>query len=199
MKITVCAKCGSQDLERLGWVSLRTNQFVGDFEEGGVEPDTYCNDCGERQPTVDREYTVCEKYDSVYRLQTHPLEGQTIIMVAPIFKDGGIDTKAEYEVDLDNAFNVSEREEFYAEMKEIFAGDAKIEKIFQPYIRRYAGIWFSPVYEPAVKMLTADAFNEDKGYEQADIDIISKMQVGDVAWFGAHPIASKTHLVTRVS
>jgi hypothetical protein len=62
----------------------------------------------------------------------------------------------------------------------------------------YVGVWFHPVYTPTTEMFTLAFFTEDKGYEEADIAIINKMQVGDVSWFGPHPIASKTHLVTRV-
>lgn len=202
MKITVCGKCGSQDLERLAWVLHKTNQYIDDHEP----PEFYCNGkCGGYigEKVLYLEYL--EKYGSAYRLHPPTVEGHLpTLLQYPMFTDGSVQIDDEDDsgvvVDLDRAFTDEEMAEFYVDMKEVFKEwSTEIENIFKPYIKLFAGVWFAPVYLPTANLLTMDEINENKGYSKEDIEKVSKLELAEFVWLGEHPFTDKSHLVTRVS
>lgn len=142
MKITVCAKCGSQDLERLAWVTLRSKQMT-EFVDAGDFPNlmsqitdfkiNYCNNCGDRCDVVELQYM--EKYGMAYRI-AQEAGNKPWIAYYPMMKDERVSIEdGEVEVDLYHAFTHHEREEFFKEMIEQFPSQkVEVLQIFAPYI-----------------------------------------------------------------
>lgn len=131
MKITVCAICGSQDIERLAWVTLRSKQMVEFVDDNDFEfPINYCNNCGDRSEVIDLEYL--EKYGSAYKIVGG---NDPYLVYYPGFKDGASVQMDEVVVEIGDAFDEKERRIFFDDMLKLFPDKrADIIYIFRPYI-----------------------------------------------------------------
>ena len=131
MKITVCAQCGSQDLERLAWVTHRTNQYIDEHEP----PTFYCNNCGGSHGegahhVVELEYS--EKHGCAYRLE------ETALIHYPMFKDGSVQAEDGQldgsEIDYGHCI-AEEGRAYYEEIMMLFpTKQGTITKLFWPHL-----------------------------------------------------------------
>lgn len=109
MKITVCAKCGSQDLETLAWVDLRTKQYR-DYHETII----FCNKCGDLRDV--KEVVYSEKHGCAYAIWD---SNDPVLMWWPEFQDGSIQIEDDGEVDLGHCM-AEEGRAFYEEILALF-------------------------------------------------------------------------------
>lgn len=133
MRITCCAKCGSQDIERLAWVTLSTKQMIEFVDPNDMPniPINYCNDCGGRCEVKELEYL--QKYGSAYQLWGTGTD--SVLIVWPLMIGGRVCLGDEGEVDLANAFTEVELKEFYEDMLATFpAMRAEVTHLFKPYV-----------------------------------------------------------------
>lgn len=119
MKITVCAKCGSQDLETLAWVDLRTKQYR-DYHETTNGPEYFCNKCGDIRDV--KEVVYSEKHGCAYAIWD---SNDPVLMWWPGFVDGSIQIEDDGEVDLGHCM-AEEGRAFYEEILTLFP-DKKTE------------------------------------------------------------------------
>lgn len=113
MKITVCAKCGSQDLETLAWVDLRTKQYR-DYHETINGPEYFCNKCGDSRDV--KEVVYSEKHGCAYAIWD---SNDPVLMWWPAFVDGSIQIEDDGEVDLGHCM-AEEGRAFYEEILALF-------------------------------------------------------------------------------
>lgn len=136
MKITVCARCGSQDLERLAWVTHPTNQYVDDHIFDGNEQ-YYCNKCGDRCDVVELDYS--EKHGCAYRLEEPSVEGELPALIHyPMFTDGSVQAEGGKldggEIDYGHCI-AEEGRAYYEEIMMLFpTRQGTITKLFWPHL-----------------------------------------------------------------
>lgn len=133
MKITVCAKCGSQDLERLAWVLHRTNQYIDDHILANGEEKFYCNNCGDGCDVMELKYL--ENYGSAYKILGSAANKDAVLIYYPMMVDDKVSIEDDIEVDLCRAFDDKERQVFFRDMMDLFDHNrAEVLQIFRPYI-----------------------------------------------------------------
>lgn len=171
MKITVCAKCGSQDLERLAWVTHRTNQYVDDYYEVKEAHSTfYCNKCGDRCEVKELQYS--EKHGSVYMITPG---NDPVIMWWPMNRDGTVEIEEEGEIDLGHCM-AEEGKGFYDEICALFPDKKpEIAYIFRSYIDPVEDFVIDKL-EEAIQSVFQDAHKEFKT-KSCDIELLQQTRL----------------------